>query len=95
MAIYDSFSTFGQMSKKPFDKSLIIASKNQKINLKYLFSQIWAILGNNFIVFIKFIGAILSKSRETIIDCQLISLLENCLKTQLVGFRWPDSQNHT
>ena len=23
-----------------------------------------------------------------IIDCQLNSLLENCLKTQLVGFRW-------
>jgi hypothetical protein len=47
--------------------------------------QVWEVL--NYIVFIKFAHVILPKIRKTIIDCQLNSrFLENCLKTQLVGF---------
>ena len=48
-----------------------------------------AIFGSNYTVFIKFVHANLSESRRMIIDCQL-SLLGNCLKTQLVGFKWAD-----
>ena len=55
-----------------------------------MFLQIWSILGSNYTVIIKFIDAILSKSRRMIIDCQLNSLLENCLETQLVGFTSAD-----
>ena len=47
-------------------------------------------MGSNYAIFIKVFVANLSKSRRMIIDCQLNSLLENCLKTQLVGFRWAD-----
>ena len=39
-----------------------------------------------YTVFIKFVHVIIPKSRRTIIVYQLNSLLENCLKTQLVGF---------
>ena len=58
--------------------------------MKNILAQIWAILVSNYTVFIKFVGAILSKSRKMIIDCRLNSLLEKCLETQLVKFRWPD-----
>ena len=73
-----------------FDSICVITSQNSKKELEKLFSQIWAILGSNYTVFIKFIGSILSKSRRTIIEYQLNSLLENFLKTQLVGDRWAD-----
>ena len=46
------------------------------------------IFGSNYTVFIKFVNAILPKSRRTIIDYQLNSLLENCLNTELVVFGW-------
>ena len=69
---------------------MLLLPKIAKKKFKNIFSQIWVILGSNYTVFIKFIGSILSKSRRMIIDCQLNSLLDNCLKTQLVGFRWAD-----
>ena len=51
-----------------------------KKNLKDVFSRIGAILGSIDTVFIKFICTILSKSRRTILHCQLLnSLIENCL----------------
>ena len=59
-------------------------------NLKNILAQIWTILVSNYTVFIKFYYAILPKSRRMIIDYQLNSLLENCLKTQLVEFGWAD-----
>ena len=46
--------------------------------------QFWEVI--KYTLFIKFIHAILPKSRKTIIDCQLNSFLEDCLKPQLVGF---------
>jgi hypothetical protein len=69
------------------DESLAFAPKLQK---RTLFSQIWAVMGSNYTVFIKCVDAILSKIRRTIIDFILDSLLENCLKSQLIGFRWAD-----
>ena len=54
------------------------------------FNFFFAILGSNYTDFIKYLFANLSKTRRMIIDCQLNSLLENCLKPQLVGFRWAD-----
>ena len=59
-------------------------------NLKNILAQIWTILVSNYTVFIKSVHAILPKSRRMIIDYQLNKLLENCLKTQLVGFGWAD-----
>ena len=85
-----SFFYFWTNKQEFFDKNSVVTSQNCKKELKNLFSQTWVILGSNQTVFIKFIGSILSKRRRMIIDCQLNSLLENCLKTQLVGFRWAD-----
>ena len=56
----------------------------------YFSSCLLHFLEVNYTVFIKFVYAILPKSRRTVIDCQLNSLLGNCLKNQLVGFRWAD-----
>jgi hypothetical protein len=53
--------------------------------LKNILEQISTILESNYTVVIKFVYAILPKSRRMIIDYQLNSLLENCLKTQLAG----------
>ena len=66
-----------------FDKSYLITPQNCK--KRTLFSQIWAVLGSDYTVFIKKNLVNLSKSKinKTIIDCQLNSLLESCLKIQL------------
>ena len=81
MAISDHSFTIGQIRKKKIDKHYVIISQNFKKEHEKIYFH------SNYNVFIKFIGDILSKSRRTIIDRQLNSFLENCLKTQLVGFR--------
>ena len=58
-------------------------------NLKNILAQIWTILASNYTVFIK-AHAILPKRRRILIHNQLNKLLENCLKTLLVGFWWAD-----
>ena len=55
-----------------------------KIHFLSSFLQFWEVS------FMKIVIANLSKSRRMIIDCQLNSLLANCLKTKKVGFRWAD-----
>ena len=57
-------------------KTVELLPKIAKRNLKNLFLHI---LENNCTVFIKFVGAILPKSRKTILDCQLNSLLSRKL----------------
>ena len=47
-------------------------------------------MGNSYTAFIKKYLANLPQSKRMTIDCQLNSLLENCLKIQLVVFRWAD-----
>ena len=54
--------------------------------MKNQFSQIWAVLA--IYKAIKIFLAILSKSRIMIINCQINSRLENCFKTDIVGFKW-------
>ena len=54
-----------------------IAKKELETIYFYRFEQLW----EEITVFIKFISAILCQSRKMIIDCQLNSLQENCLKT--------------
>ena len=49
------------------------------------FEQFWEVI-TQFV----FVHAILPKSRRMIIDCQLKSLLDNCLEPKLVGFGWAD-----
>ena len=71
-------------------KKLCKLTKIVKICTNIFFKFFVAIFGSNSAVFIKSIHAILPKSRRMIIDYQLNSLLENCLKTQLVGFGWAD-----
>ena len=55
-------------------------------DFSYSLLQFWKVCDHT--AFIKFVLAILPKSRKTVLDCQLNSFIENCLKTQLlVGFR--------
>ena len=68
-------------------KTVQLLPKIAQICENSFFKFFFAILSSNCTVFIKNFIANLSKSRRMIIDCQLNSLLENCLKTQLVGFR--------
>ena len=74
-------STFGQNSK---DNSMKTVKLLHKIAMTIYFQD--SILGCNYIAFIKFVHVVLPKTRKTIIDCRLDSFLENCLKTQLLGF---------
>ena len=76
-----SFFYYRTNKQKKIDKHYVITSQNFKKEHEKIYFH------SNYNVFIKFIGDILSKSRRTIIDRQLNSFLENCLKTQLVGFR--------
>ena len=69
----------------PSELSLIL-TKIVQICANIFFKFFVAIFGSNYTVFIKFVHAILPKSRRRIVDYQLNSLLENCLNTQLVGF---------
>ena len=79
---------------------LLLLGKIARTNLiktLYLLTKIVQIRANIFFklhifctVSFKFVLAILPKSRRTIIDYQLNSLLENCLKPQLVGFGLAD-----
>ena len=71
-----------------FDKNCIITSQIALISRNVFFKFLFAILGSSYTVFIKKILANLSKSRKIITDCQLNSLLENCLKTQLPSLVW-------
>ena len=81
---------FGKTAWTNLIKTVQLLQNIATKNLKNIFSQIWTILGSNYKVFIKFVHAILPKSRRMIIDYQLKKLLEKCLKTQLVGFGWAD-----
>ena len=60
----------------------VITSKNCN---KELEKYIGTYLNNFGKWFIKFVHAILPKSKKTITDYQLNSFLENCIKTQLQG----------
>ena len=75
-----------KIARKKWIKAKKVLPKIAQFCENIFFKFFVAILKSNYTDFIKFIYAILPKSRRTIIDCQLNSLLENCLKTQLVGF---------
>ena len=72
---------------KKFDKNYVITYQNCSKSVPIV---LFAIFASNSTDFIKIVHAILPKSRRMILDYQLNSLLENCLKTQLVGFGCAD-----
>ena len=62
------------------------SNSEQKIYKQFEITDFFAILGTNCTVSIDFDPNILPNSREMILDYQLNSLVENCLKTIIVGF---------
>ena len=71
---------------KKLMKAVELLPKIAQICDTIFFKFFIAIFASNYTVSIKFIHVIWPKSKRTILDCKLNSLLENCLKTVRLGF---------